>query len=189
MKHDLGRIVGQHGIRDMNLRLLQICCAAALVTLSVICATAQPAFNKRVSFSLRNHPSPGYYLIGPVLTDSVGLVDGAGRIVMTKSSSTPYTLSVGNNHLLYYDQALRGFVKRNVKMQPVDTIYMVGNYVVDFHEGFLLPNGNAVILGYETRVMDMRPYVSNGDSIAEVIGAVIQEITPQGTATLDRKSV
>lgn len=174
----------------MKLRLLQTCCAAALVTISVICATAQPAFNKRFTFTQRNHPSPGYYLIGPVLTDSVGLVDGAGRLVMTRPSSTPYTLSVGNNHLLYYDQAVRGFVKRDRTMTPVDTLFMIGaGLIPDFHEAFLRENGNAVLLGYETRIIDMRQYVSNGDSLAEVIGAVIQEITPQGTAVFTWKSL
>ena len=57
-----------------------------------------------------------------------------------------------------------------------DTFQMGNGYLADNHDFQLLPNGHALMLCYDTQIIDMSQIVEGGHPNAEVIGSVIQEL-------------
>ncbi len=122
-------------------------------------------------------------------TDSVALIDHAGKNVFRVSANYPVNLLSTDTTITYYDQAAGGFVRRNSQMTIIDTLKISGGYDVDFHEGHVLSNGNYVILGTETRIMNLSGVVTGGNTQARVIGAVFQERTFSGSTLFEWKSL
>jgi hypothetical protein len=58
----------------------------------------------------------------------------------------------------------------------VDTFQMGNGYLSDNHDFQILPNGHALMLNYDSQIIDMSKVVEGGHPAANVEGAVIQEL-------------
>jgi hypothetical protein len=67
----------------------------------------------------------------------------------------------------------------NASAEHVDTFTMKNGYASDFHEFFMLENGNAVLMAYDPQIVDMSQVVPGGVEDAIVTGWVFQEQDPE----------
>jgi hypothetical protein len=81
-----------------------------------------------------------------------------------------------DGRLTYFDPTFEGFYALDSTYAVVDSFQCGNGLTTDFHDILVLPNGHAILMSYDTRVMDMTPYDSKGLPNAEVVGLVIQEI-------------
>jgi len=70
----------------------------------------------------------------------------------------------------------------------LETIQMRNGYLAEFHDFQLLPNGNALIMGYYLSEVDLSQIVSGGNPGALVSGWVIQELDAQRNAVFQWRS-
>jgi len=129
--------------------------------------------------------APGY-LVGNVTStvEGVGsyflIMDNAGQpVFFSKTQSLGGLLC---NGLFAYRREIQGVKKKYTwflqgpDFNQVDSFQMGNGYLADSHDFQLLPNGHALMLCYDTQVIDMSQMVEGGYPAAEVIGAVIQEL-------------
>jgi len=81
-----------------------------------------------------------------------------------------------NGVLSYFDRGGDCFYIMNSSYELIDSIKCVGELYTDFHELRILPNGNYLILGFDSRKVNMSRIVEGGRDSATVIGYYIQEI-------------
>lgn len=58
----------------------------------------------------------------------------------------------------------------------IDRIQMKNGYLADVHDFIMLPNGNYLLMAYETNPIDMSKLLPEGDPNQFVVGTVIQEL-------------
>ncbi len=93
-----------------------------------------------------------------------------------------------NGQLTYFNplKAHQRFYALDNTYQPAGT-YEAGNgYTTDLHDLQLLKNGNALLLIYDIRIMDMSAY--GGKPNAAVIGCIIQEIDQDKNVVFEWRS-
>ena len=146
--------------------------------------------NSRVLVTTPGTPASGYFLIGSVDNDSVGMIDNAGVLLSTRQTGpatnitpTPY------GGFTYYQASLRKYVVLNALLQPIDTFGVEPPYTTDFHEGYQARGRRYIVLGTEERSIDMSALVAHGRYDAVVIGAVLQEFDRYGRKTFEWKSL
>lgn len=81
-----------------------------------------------------------------------------------------------NGTLSYFDRGGDCFYIMNKNYELIDSIKCIGDLYTDFHEFRILPNGNYLILGFDSRIIDMSRIVEGGRDSAIVIGYYVQEI-------------
>ena len=140
-----------------------------------------------------NSVAPGYYLLAPNSTDSIGLTDHTGRSVFRIPTGTVTNLrAYGTRYLTYYTSRWHSntgcFVRKNHNLETVDSLFLSGDYLVDFHEGHVWSDTSYIILGTERRTIDMSQIHHDGRVDATVLGAVIQERGFNGQVIFEWKS-
>ena len=81
-----------------------------------------------------------------------------------------------DGRLTYFDTAFGGFYALNARYDVVDSFRCGNGYSTDDHDLLLLPNGHAVLMSYDTQIMDLSQIVVGGRFDARVIGLIIQEL-------------
>ena len=81
-----------------------------------------------------------------------------------------------DGRLSYFDKAAGGYYALNARYEVVDSFRCGNGYSTDSHDLILLPNGHAVLMSYDTQIIDMRPIALGGQFNARVIGLVLQEL-------------
>jgi len=129
--------------------------------------------------------APGY-VTGSVQStvEGVGsyflIMDNAGQPVFYSK-----TQSLGGllcNGLFAYRTEIEGLTKKytwfvqGADFNDVDSFQMGNGYLADNHDFQLLPNGHALMLCYDTQLIDMSKIIEGGHPAAEIEGAVIQEL-------------
>jgi len=142
-----------------------------------------------VKFQTFHHPAPGYFLLAPNSPDSLAFIDHAGKNVFAVSALNAATFQYADSTLTHFIANKRVFIRRNARMEIIDTLRMDGPYPMDFHEGHMLSNGNYVVLGLDIRTIDMSTQVPGGNPAAKVTGAIIQERTLGGVTVFEWKSL
>ncbi|MGB2863411.1 MAG: aryl-sulfate sulfotransferase [Sedimentisphaerales bacterium] len=129
--------------------------------------------------------APGY-LIGRV--DSTVEEVGSYFIIMDNTGQPVFyskTQSLGGllcNGLFEYRREIEGVKKKytwfvqGADFNDVDSFQMGNGYLADNHDFQLLPNGHALMLCYDTQLIDMSEIIEGGHPAAEIVGAVIQEL-------------
>ena len=140
-----------------------------------------------------NAVAPGYYLLAPNSTDSIGLTDHTGRSVFRIRTGTVTNLrAYGAKYLTYYTSRWQSntgcFVRKDHNLETVDSLFLEGDYLVDFHEGRIWSDTSYIILGTERRTIDMSQFHHAGRADAIVLGAVIQERGFDGQVIFEWKS-
>ncbi|MDZ4745941.1 MAG: aryl-sulfate sulfotransferase [bacterium] len=142
-----------------------------------------------VKFTTFRHPAPGYFVFAPNSPDSFALTDHSGRNILAVRSQNVANVQFTDSTITHFVSSPRAFLRRNGVMQVVDTLRLEGDYILDYHEGRMLSNGNYVVLGLESRTINMSALVPGGSSAARVQGAVIQERTLGGQTVFEWKSL
>ena len=81
-----------------------------------------------------------------------------------------------DGRLTYWDPTAEAFYALDSTYAVVDSFRCGNGLSTDFHDLVVLPNGHAILMSYDARIMDMSVYDPKGLPDAEVIGLVIQEI-------------
>ena len=149
-----------------------------ILFLCSVSASAQTSF-RNLTFSILRNPEPGYYLVEPNASDSVGFVDNSGRSVTKTFVGIHSNVQVYNDkYLTHFASIANGdpfFLRRDRFLNVIDTLRPVNGYFVDFHEGKVWSDSSYIVLATENRVMDLSGVVTGGSPSATIIGAVIQE--------------
>lgn len=141
-----------------------------------------------VDVRILNNPAPGLYMVCTASPDSLAFLDHGGQW------QSRFRARGGTNFERHPDGTYTAydadFVHKrwDADLRIIDTIAAVG-FSTDFHDVKVLANGNYMILGYDTRTIDMSALVSGGRPDARVIGAVLQEVTPAGVVVFEWKSL
>jgi len=128
--------------------------------------------------------APGY-VIGSVNSSNAEV--GSYFIIMENSGNPVFyskTQSLGEllcNGLYSKRTEIPGIKKKYTwylyeDFNQVDTFQMGNGYLADNHDFQLLPNGHALMLCYDSQIIDMSKIVEGGYPIANITGAVIQEL-------------
>jgi len=135
------------------------------------------------------NPSPGYLMIAPNGMDTVSLMDNTGYVPYKAYARVPTNLLSTDGTITHFIAQEQKYVRRDQWLNPIDTFHCPPGFAADFHEGRILKNGNFLLLGIETRFMDMSTVVPNGKANARIFGAVIWEIEPDGDIVFTWKSL
>ena len=132
--------------------------------------------------------APGY-VIGSVdsRNPEVGsyfmIMDNAGVPVFYSNTQSLGKLQC--NGLFAYRTEIPGMSKKytwylqNEDFSDEDTFQMGNSYLADNHDFQILGNGHALMLCYDSQIIDMSEIVEGGHPAANIIGAVIQELDVQ----------
>ncbi len=143
-----------------------------------------------LSVQTSGNQAQGYYLISGVNDDSVGLVDNSGRFLFAlQSGPTTNMQPSADGGFTYFDGSLQAYVRVDSLFLKVDTFRISAPYLTDFHEGYQTADGRYIILGTETRTIDMSVIFPGGKPNAQIIGAVIQEYDRSKRLTFEWKSL
>lgn len=135
-----------------------------------------------ITVTLSNNPSPGNIFLsnfrlstseytGP---PSLLIVDNAGAPVFYDEKTTMnYDFKMQPNGRLTYWNT--DFHILDSAYREIGRIACRNGYSTDPHELLLLPNGHALLLGFDVVTMDLSKIVPGGRTSATVIGLVIQE--------------
>lgn len=157
---------------------------------------AQPD-SKTYRISQHGSAAPGYFLISPAKSDTLGVIDNAGKAVFPINVGMQINLQAYKNRELSYfgvtsNGGILGFasyVRMNSNQQITDSILLVGPYQADFHEGFPTSDTTFMILGTYRVPTDLSNFVAGGFTDAEIIGNIIQEVSRSGRVLFEWKSL
>lgn len=93
-----------------------------------------------------------------------------------------------NGMLSYFSQKDTKFYVMDSHYRVVDTYRAENGYTADLHDLQLLPNGNALLMIYDTETVDMSRVVPGGQKNAAVTGLVIQEQDPHKNVIFEWRS-
>ena len=145
-----------------------------------------------IEVTLYGETAPGDLFIAPTkFTTYDGYLlslDNSGQVLYQKNytSGVPLDFTVQPNGLLsyglmyeYFNFAGGGytnFYTLDTTYSVTDTYQMKNGYIADFHDFQLLPNGHALLFGYDLQPVDMSKLVEGGRPDALVAGSIIQEL-------------
>ena len=147
-----------------------------------------PADFPLITVDTINEPSPGYYFMtnrGPGYGAYLMILDNQGKPVKYKKMPIGgVDFKVTDNGYYSYGNALQAIGgKANVtnfildsSLTPIDSFKCGNGFIADYHEFKLLPNGNAIMVTYETVNVDMSKITPGGNPNANVTGTVFQEV-------------
>ena len=94
-----------------------------------------------------------------------------------RSSARLYDFKIQPSGLLtYYDESSGKFYGMDSLCQVVDSFYCKNGYITNFHDLQVLPNGHSFLVSYDLQVLNMDTVKAGGDTAANVVGSVVQEI-------------
>jgi hypothetical protein len=78
--------------------------------------------------------------------------------------------------LTYYDEGAGKFYGMDSLYQVVDSFYCKNGYTTDYHDLQVLPDGHYFLISYDGEPVNMDTVVAGGDTAANVIGSIVQEL-------------
>ena len=166
----------------------QICRGPAIYLCLIMIMAGATVSSAQVPFRTlqvdeRRDPYPGYYLFATNSSDSIGLMDHSGEVVIKVATGKHANPRVDVEGKLSHFTAITTpsgqtpvFVIRDRNLVAVDTIFPVGSVVADFHEGRIWSDSSFLMLGFRYTLMDLSAVKPGGNPNATVIEGVIQEI-------------
>ncbi len=125
---------------------------------------------------------------------------GSYLLIMTEQGQLVYYQSMANEQAAFDFKVqpngmLSYFVQKDSTFYVMDSHYKVvdsytagDGYSTDLHDLQLLPNGNALLMIYDSETVDMSQVVPGGQSNAAVTGLVIQEQDPSKNVIFEWRS-
>ncbi|HYM20033.1 MAG TPA: aryl-sulfate sulfotransferase [Candidatus Kapabacteria bacterium] len=105
------------------------------------------------------------------------ILDKGGNVLFAQTSGPSLTLDFKpekNGTYTYYDASAQATYVLDSNFTVIDTIMAANGYQTDGHELMYGPDGSYYIIAIDNVAMDMRPYVTGGDSAATVLDNVVQ---------------
>jgi hypothetical protein len=140
----------------------------------------------------------GYFFVAPFYWTSsvVGsyllILDQTGEIVYYQSAANDqigFDFKLQPNGLLsYFSQKDAAYYLMNSHYQIVDKYTAGEGYAADLHDFQVLPNGNALLMIYDSEAVDMSKIIKGGKKDATVTGLVIQEMDPSKNVIFEWRS-
>ena len=142
--------------------------------------------------------SEGYIFVAPFFwtLSTMGsyllILDNNGDLVYYQSAAKDKVAfdfkKLSTGQLSYFSQQDATFYLLDSHYQVVNT-YTAGNgYIADLHDLQIMPNGNALLMAYDSETVDMSKVVAGGKSDATVTGLIIQEIDPSKNVVWEWRS-
>ena len=119
------------------------------------------------------------------------IYDNSGSPVFYKSCAyLSADFKLHNNGLItYYDYHSTQFYIMDSSFSIVDSIKAGNGFTTDEHDIKLLPNGNSILIGFNSILIDMSKIVEGGNPYADVIVNVIQEIDKNKNVIFEWKAL
>lgn len=155
-----------------------------LEIISLLYLPTLQAFNTETeshfTVTVYNNPSPGYLIMGALENPYLEIYDNCGNTVLRKSLKV---LSEGyadfklhtNGKFSAFDFRIGKFLVFDLDLNVIDTVGAVG-YPTDWHDFLILPNGNYLVIGETTEIIDMSRLIPGGYQSAIVYSFILQEI-------------
>ena len=105
------------------------------------------------------------------------IVDNTGNPIYYKQvgRTTDFKL-LSNGDLSYFDYNTTQFYEMNQNYMTIDSFACGNGYQTDPHDLRLLNNGHRLLIGLDPQIVDMSKIVPGGNTSANVIGIVVQEL-------------
>ncbi len=120
------------------------------------------------------------------------ILNGQGQIVYYQSVAddlAAFDFKVQPNGLIsYFSQKDSTFYLMDSHYRVVDSYQAGDGYAADLHDLQILPDGNALIMSYDSETVDMSKVVPNGKTNATVTGLIIQELDPSKNVIFEWRS-
>ncbi len=145
-------------------------------------------YTQEIRINALNNPAPGYLFMDSYSLNKFSLIDNSGFEVHQSSLNglrgALQNVTLQQNGLItFYNfdsfSNVGRFYSMNNKFEIVDTFSCTSQYRTDYHEFKFLSNGNYLMLGIDTRTIDMSQVIHNGNPNARVDGHIIQEFDSQ----------
>ena len=113
----------------------------------------------------------------PYLQEYLMIVDNTGNPIYYKQvgRTTDFKL-LSNGDLSYFDYNTTQFYEMNQNYMTIDSFACGNGYQTDPHDLRLLNNGHRLLIGLDPQIVDMSKIVPGGNTSANVIGIVVQEL-------------
>ena len=128
--------------------------------------------------TFRLSSSSGSVQVGPSDEQFLTILGGDGKPVFYRRVGgvcTDFKLQP-NGYLTYYDGQAAAFYELDSSYAVIDSFKCGNGYQTDNHELLILPNGHALLLGLDPRIINMNQIVPGGNPGALVTGVVMQEL-------------
>jgi hypothetical protein len=133
-----------------------------------------------------------FYWTGSKVGSYLLILNGQGQIVYYRSVADDLAAfdfkEQPNGLLSYWDEKDSTFYLMNSHYQVVDSYQAGDGYASDLHDLQILPDGNALLMVYDTEAVDMSKVVPGGKKDAAVTGLVIQELDPSKNVIFEWRS-
>ncbi len=93
-----------------------------------------------------------------------------------------------NGLLTFFDRGPLCYYVMNNSYAIIDSFRCGNGFITDGHDMLLLPNGGALLMSYDERIIDMSVIVPGGNPAAMVSGLVIQELDAGKNVVFEWKS-
>jgi hypothetical protein len=132
-----------------------------------------------LNVTINNNPSEGFIFTAPWA--------GTTYLTISHNNGMHYWFSEpiafagdfkkqSNGNLTFFNGVRLKHFEMDNNYNIIDSFACGNGYVTDLHELRLLANGNALVMAYDTQIVDMSEIVEGGNPQAAVIGLIIQEI-------------
>jgi len=141
-----------------------------------------------ITVTVNSNPSPGYIFISNFSFPGVPGSAGVGRygMILDNSGTPVYYRRTDSFALLDFKVLSPGrlcFIEfTDIHYTIMDSTYTIVDsvgtigYPIDFHDIIEMPNGHFLVFGQENHIEDMSGIVAGGDTAANIIDIVIQEL-------------
>ena len=167
----------------MNIRRLSLFCLSAIAPLGAFTtANAQlPADFPKLVVTGSGGAAPGVLIgvlggKGTATNIYNAVLENSGYPIFYSKTEALSAFAMPNGLIAVNEDGTADFVFKDESFAVVDSFSFGGNYNLDGHDIKLLPNGHCLLIGSETRKVDMSQLVPGGRPDAAVDGAVIQEL-------------
>jgi len=154
--------------------------ARAVASRAAAAGSDLPAGMPNVVVTTLGFPNAGCTAVSPRSSTDIGtllLVDNAGQPLYYRRFPTDAVdLNLQNGLLTYYLVGDATWYGLDSLYQVADSWVAGNGYWADAHDFKLLPNGHALLLCYDTQIVEMDQVVPGGNPEAYVYGLVIQEL-------------
>jgi hypothetical protein len=148
-----------------------------------------------LTVSTSTNPSPGNLFLSNAIfsfsnivsTPYLMIVDNTcAPVFYREMESICFDFKVQPNGLLTYWSDIFSVLDSTYTL--IKTIKCKNGYATDPHELQLLPNGHALLMGFDIQTVDMSSLVAGGNPSAGVIGVVIQELDSDNNVVFQWRS-
>jgi len=158
---------------------------------SIKSIAALPVIEPEITIHVNNNPAPGTIFFGNFAANPhLAAMKSTGEFMFIRQMPSPcYDFRVQENGLLTYFQNFgQKYYGMDSNYNVVDSFFTGNGYETDLHDLRLLSNGNALLMSYDVKIIDMSQIVPGGQKAAEVTGLIIQEVDPQRNVVFQWRS-